>query len=72
MAQKTTVGVRLPQDYLEEIDAICQATGKSRSDVLLEAVAAYIGKELTSGSVQSTLEQLQSRVDLLEKKLVRK
>ncbi|MBW4665910.1 MAG: ribbon-helix-helix domain-containing protein [Cyanomargarita calcarea GSE-NOS-MK-12-04C] len=30
MKEKIAVGVRLPQEYLDEIDAICQTTGKSR------------------------------------------
>jgi metal-responsive CopG/Arc/MetJ family transcriptional regulator len=67
MAQKTTVGVRLPQDYLDAIDEICQSTGLSRTDVLLEAVATYIGKT-PPARITSTLEELQLRVETLEKK----
>jgi len=68
MAQRITVGVRLPEEYLQEIDAICEATGKNRSDVLLEAVTIYLGKT-PADAVQSTLEQLQQRLESLEKKL---
>ncbi len=68
MAQRTTVGVRLPQEYIEEIDAICSAAGKNRTEVLTEAVAAYLGKTPPEG-VRSTLEQLQQRMESLEKKL---
>ena len=62
------MGVRLPEEYLQEIDAICEATGKNRSDVLLEAVTIYLNKT-PADAVQSTLEQLQQRLESLEKKL---
>ncbi len=68
MAQKTAVGVRLPQEYLDEIDQICEVTGKNRTEVLLEAVAIYLNKTPADG-VQSTIEQLERRLELVEKKL---
>ena len=67
MPEKTTVGFRLPVDYLEEIDAICKATGRIRSQVLLEAVEAYLGKT-SSEDVKSSMEALQKRIEALEKK----
>ena len=68
MAEKITVGVRLPQEYLDEIDSISQTTGKSRSQVLLDAVEIYLGKVSNSG-IRSELESVKHRLTAVEKKI---
>lgn len=66
MTEKTSVGVRLPLDYLKEIDEIAEATGRSRSQIMVEAVEVYLGKTPSDG-VKSDLEAIQERVSLLER-----
>ena len=66
MAKDPMVGARMPQEYIDEIDAICQATGRSRSQIILEAVKGYLGKE--SGGVESELATLRREVEALKKK----
>ena len=67
MAKDPMVGARIPQEYIEEIDALSQATGRSRSQIILEAVEAYLGKE-SGGNVQSELAALRRDVEDLKKK----
>jgi metal-responsive CopG/Arc/MetJ family transcriptional regulator len=69
MKEKIAVGVRLPQEYLDEIDAICQTTGKSRSQVLLDAVEMYLGK-VSSDGVKSELENVKHRLTVVEKRML--
>ena len=69
MAEKTTVGVRLAQEHLDEIDAICKTTGKSRSQVLVDAVEMYLGKVSNDG-IKSELEDVKHRLTVLEKRML--
>jgi metal-responsive CopG/Arc/MetJ family transcriptional regulator len=69
MKEKIAVGVRVPQEYLDEIDAICQTTGKSRSQVLLDAVEMYLGKVSNDG-VKSELENVKHRLTVVEKRML--
>lgn len=66
MTEKTSVGVRLPQAYLDEIDHIVEVTGRSRSQVMVEAVEVYLGKTPSEG-VRTELENIKKRVEVLEK-----
>jgi metal-responsive CopG/Arc/MetJ family transcriptional regulator len=66
MAEKTSVGVRLPQEYLDEIDKIVEATGRSRSQVMVEAIEIYLGKAPTK-NIRSDMEAIKKRVDVLER-----
>lgn len=66
MTEKTSVGVRLPLEYLEEIDGIAETTGRSRSQIMVEAVEIYLGKTPSDG-VKSDLENLRERINVLEK-----
>ncbi|HEY9636697.1 MAG TPA: ribbon-helix-helix domain-containing protein [Coleofasciculaceae cyanobacterium] len=66
MPKDPMVGARVPQDYINEIDAICEATGRSRSQVILEAIEVYLGKE-SGDSVESQLAALQQEVEALKK-----
>lgn len=68
MSEKTVISVRFPSDYTEEIDRICEATGKTRSDVVIEAVALYLDKS-PAPKVLSELEMLREKVEAIEKKL---
>ena len=65
MTEKTSVGVRLPKEYLDEIDQISKVTGRSRSQIMVEAVEVYLGKT-PSEDVISDLEFVKERVELLE------
>jgi metal-responsive CopG/Arc/MetJ family transcriptional regulator len=65
MTEKTSVGVRLPKEYLDEIDQISKVTGRSRSQIMVEAVEVYLGKT-PSEDVVSDLEFVKERVGLLE------
>lgn len=66
MTEKTSVGVRLPSEYLKEIDEIAETTGRSRSQIMIEAVELYLGKTPLDG-VKSDLGAIRKRVELLER-----
>lgn len=68
MKEKVTVGARLPQEYVDEIDAICKTTGKTRSEVFLEAIEMYLGKVSNDG-IRSELEEAKRRLAVVEKRL---
>jgi len=42
--QKPMVGARVPHSWKDQIQSICNETGKSESEVVQEAIAAYLGK----------------------------
>ncbi len=68
MAENPMIGCRVSPEYVAEIDAICQSTGRTRSQVLLEAIEVYLGKTSSVG-VNSELEVLRKRLETVEKKL---
>jgi hypothetical protein len=61
MAEDPLIGAFIPQDWLEEIDAICTQQGHTRSEWLASLIAEVLGK--TNGH---TLIALRQRVDRLE------
>lgn len=67
VAESPIVGVRIPPDWLEEINRICEETGKIKTQVVLEAVGAYLGKSPTAPTA-SELEAIYTRLAALEKK----
>lgn len=68
MAENPMIGCRVSPEYLTEIDTICQSTGRTRSQVLMEAIEVYLGK-ISSAGVNSELEALKKRLETVEKKL---
>ena len=66
MPKDPMIGARIPQDYINELDAICEATGRSRSQVILEAIEVYLGKE-SGNTVESELAALKQEVEALKK-----
>jgi hypothetical protein len=55
--------VRVPLEWKQQILGICQESGRSKSEVVQEAIAAYLGKTNVA-SVQS----MNKRVIALERK----
>jgi predicted DNA-binding protein len=69
MAENPMIGCRVSPEYLAEIDTICQSTGRTRSQVLMEAIEVYLGKTSSAG-VNSELEVLKKRLETVEKKSI--
>jgi len=40
------ITVRLPEHLIKNIDKVCIITGKSRSEIIREALAKYLGRWL--------------------------
>ena len=58
------VGARVPHPWKDQIDGITQATGKSESDILREALAQYLGR-----TDLDSVDSLMKRVATLERQL---
>ncbi|MGL5081572.1 MAG: YlcI/YnfO family protein [Microcoleaceae cyanobacterium] len=59
------LGVRIPPDVHEALLARVQATGQSKSDVVVDALRAYLGMS----SHQDRIGDLESRLSVLEGQL---
>lgn len=44
MPRKPLASARIPEQWMDQIQAICDATGKTSSEVVQEAIAAYLGQ----------------------------
>lgn len=62
--QKPMVGTRIPQVWVEQIQAIAQETGKTQSQVVYEAIASYLGQ-----TDVNSVSAMNVRITSLEKKL---
>ncbi|MFB2976458.1 ribbon-helix-helix protein, CopG family [Microseira sp. BLCC-F43] len=77
MAESPTIGVRIPPEWLEEINALCKQTGKTKTQVILEALAQYLGKNTVVGinadieTIRNVLRHHDQRLEAIEKKLNR-
>jgi RHH-type rel operon transcriptional repressor/antitoxin RelB len=77
MAESPTIGVRIPPEWLEEINALCKQTGKTKTQVILEALAQYLGKNTVTGinadieTIRNVLRSHDQRLEAIEKKLNR-
>ncbi|MBW4523367.1 MAG: hypothetical protein KME16_27325 [Scytolyngbya sp. HA4215-MV1] len=60
--QKPMVGARVPHSWKEQIQAICQETGKRESEIVQEAIAQYLGK-----TDLNSMSSLSKRVAALER-----
>ncbi len=75
MPESPTVGVRIPSEWLEEINALCEQTGKTKTQIMLEALAQYLGKNTVVGinadlgEIRTLLENHEQRLKAIEKKL---
>jgi predicted DNA-binding protein len=61
--QKPMIGARVPLEWKQQISGICQESGKSESEVVQEAIAAYLGK-----TTIASVESMSRRVAALERK----
>lgn len=57
------VGARIPRAWMDQIQGICQESGKSPSEVVQEALAEYLGR-----TDVDSVSSLKKRVAALERK----
>lgn len=62
------LGVRVPQELIDQLDGVAKASGRDRSQVVREALETFLGNT-PSGAIQSELHAVIKRMDDLEKKL---
>lgn len=63
MARKPQVSTRVPEAWKHQIQEICAASGKRESEVICEAIAAYLGK-----TPPDSVKSPNRRVSILEAK----
>jgi predicted transcriptional regulator len=68
MAESPLASARIPAEWMSQLDAIAAQTGKSRTDLVREAIAMYLGV-VSPNEVHSDLKRLERRMEALEKKL---
>jgi RHH-type rel operon transcriptional repressor/antitoxin RelB len=64
------LGARVEREWVEQVNAIANATGRRPADVVREALAAYLGRT-DPGAVKDAIASLEDRVAKLEQKLAR-
>jgi predicted DNA-binding protein len=62
--QRPMVGARVPHAWKDQIDALCQETGKCESAIVQEAIAQYLGR-----TDLDSVESMSKRVAALERQL---
>jgi predicted DNA-binding protein len=58
------VGARVPHAWKDQIEGICQQTGKCESAIVQEAIAQYLGR-----TDLESVESMSKRVAALERQL---
>jgi predicted DNA-binding protein len=58
------VAGRVPQSYVDQLDKIGESTGKCQSELVREAIAAYLGK-----TEPEAVEKMSRRMAQLEKQV---
>jgi metal-responsive CopG/Arc/MetJ family transcriptional regulator len=70
---KKTIGVRLEQEYIQKLDVIADSLGRTRSDVMMEALINYWQLDEYEPPAASELHKLRQEMEArfaeLEKKL---
>ncbi len=68
MAESPIVGARVEEEWVEQINAIAQVTGRKPAEVVREAIAAYLGKT-DPKAIRSVLVDHENRLANVESKL---
>ena len=63
---RVNVGVRIPQDWFDRLEALETVTEKSRTTLLLEAIGSYLGEDVET--VCDRIQALEQEVADLKQK----
>ena len=61
------IGIRLPPEVVDALDGRAQELGKERSQIIREAIAAYLGMSLDP--LEARIERLENEVTELSESL---
>lgn len=67
--QKPSIGARIPHQWKDQIDEICQESGKSESEVVQEAIAQYLN--ITDAESVVSLAKRVAKLERQYQKLVK-
>ena len=67
--QKPSIGARIPHQWKDKIEEICQASGKSESEVVQEALAQYLN--ITDSESVLSLAKRVAKLERQYQKLVK-
>ena len=58
-SRKQKVTVKLPNTWVEQLEALSQSTGRSQNELLSEAIGRYLGQDDSSASDSTVSDRLQ-------------
>jgi len=58
-SRKQKVTVKLPNTWVEQLEALSQATGRSQNELLSEAIGRYLGQDDSTASDSTVSDRLQ-------------
>ena len=58
-SRKQKVTVKLPNTWVEQLEALSQATGRSQNELLSEAIGRYLGQDNSTVSDSTVSDRLQ-------------
>lgn len=61
------IGTRIPPEWVEKLQQLCEATGKSQAQIVYEAVGKYLGEDVDT--VDHELRDLIVRMEVVENRL---
>ena len=63
---KVSVGIRLEADHVQKLDELAEKFGKTRTDLIVEAVLDYWKLDEKKKSTLTEFEELKNRVETIE------
>lgn len=66
---KVSVGIRLEADHIQQIDKLAEKFGRTRTDLIVEAVLTYWKLDEPQRSTLTEFEDLKNRIESLEKEI---
>lgn len=64
------IGCRIPLEWHQQVQAICEATGSTPADINRDALGRYLGRSGAGARSLKRIERLEARVVALEQALV--
>lgn len=61
------IGARIPAEWVEKLNQLSEATGKSQTQIVYEAVGKYLGEDVDT--VDNELRDLRVRMEVVENRL---
>ena len=73
MSDRTNIllGATIPEEWIERFDTLAKERGRSRTDIILEALAQYLGIEGNQVVLKSEVERIKSQLTALQDRVAK-